>query len=135
MLVLVVLGALAVDSAAVFLGQRQLASAAQSAATDATSALSQAAFYQGGRVELDPAAARQVALASVAAQDLSGVHLTGPVSVQVAGRQVCVSLTGTVPPIFGRAIPGIGSATTVRARATATAAGDHGPTVPHRAIC
>lgn len=134
-LVLVVLGAIAVDSAAVFLGQRQLANAAQAAATDATSALIYTDFYGQGQVALDPARARSLASASVAAQDLSGVSLDGPVAVQVLGRQVCISLSGTVQPIFGRALGGLVRPTTVRARATATAAGDLGPSVPPRALC
>lgn len=134
-LVLVVLGAIAVDSAAVYLGQHQLAGAAQSAATDATAALAPASFYGGGTVTLDPARARQLALDSVGAEDLQGVRLAGPAVVQVLGRQVCVSLVGTVQEIFGRALPGMPGSTTVRARATATAAGDLGPVVPHRALC
>jgi hypothetical protein len=76
-----------------------------------------------------------VAHASVAAQDRSGVTIDGPVDVKVEGRQVCVSLTGHVEAVFGRAIPGIPQATTVRARATATAAGDRGTTVQPRAVC
>lgn len=134
-LVLFVLGALVVDSAAVWLGQRQLQSAASVAATDAVSAVSNAPYYSSGQVVLDPVAAQRVALASVADQSLSGVSLSGAPVVQVAGRQVCVSLTGTVRPIFGRVIPGFGAATTVHGRSTATVAGDHGAAVPRRGLC
>jgi Flp pilus assembly protein TadG len=134
-LVLVVLAAIAVDSAVVFLGERQLGDTAAAAANDAVSALSDPSFYRAGNVDLDPTAARRVADASVAAQDHSGVTIDGPVEVQVEGRQVCVSLTGHVDAIFGRAIPGVPHATTVRARATATAAGDRGTTVQHRSLC
>jgi uncharacterized membrane protein len=134
-LVLVVLAAIAVDSAVVFLGQRQLGDAAAAAAKDAASALSDPSFYRAGSVSLDPTVARRVADASVAAQDRSGVSIDGPVDVQVAGRQVCVSLTGHVEAIFGRAIPGVPHATTVRARATASAAGDRGTVVQPRSLC
>jgi hypothetical protein len=134
-LVLVVLAAIAVDSAVVFLGQHQLDDAAAAAAHDAASALSDPGFYRSGSVDLDPTVARRMADASVAAQDRSGVTIDGPVDVQVEGRQVCVSLTGHVEAIFGRAIPGVPHATTVRARATATAAGDRGTTVEHRSLC
>ncbi len=134
-LVLVVLAAIAVDSAAVFLGQRQLGDAAAAAANDAASALSDQSFYRAGTVDLDPTVARRVADASLAAQDHSGVTIDGPAEVQVAGRQVCVSLTGHVEAIFGRAVPGVPHTTTVHARATATAAGDQGTSVQHRSLC
>ena len=134
-LVLFVLGALVVDSATVWLGQRQLQNAAEVAATDAASAVADAPYYSSGRVVLDPAAAQWVALASLAADRIPGVTLTDPPAIQVSGRQVCVSLTGTVRPVFGRAVPGFGVTTTVHGRATATVAGDAGTAVPHRAIC
>jgi hypothetical protein len=133
--VLVVLGSIAVDSAAVFLGQRQLAQAAATAATDAAGAISESAFYQSGTIALDPAEAQQIAVASVAAQDLHGVTLTGGVRVTVVGRQVCVSLSGKVPMIFGKALPGVPRAISVHATSVATAAGGSGSTVPASAIC
>jgi hypothetical protein len=71
----------------------------------------------------------------VAAQNLHGVTLTGAVRVIVVGRQVCVSISGQVPLIFGRALPGVPRAIAVHATAVATAAGDHGATVPSSAIC
>jgi uncharacterized membrane protein len=134
-LVLVVLAAIAVDSAAVFLGQRQLAEAAATAATDAAGAISEPTFYQTGTITLDPSEAQHLAAASIAAQDLHAVKLAGPIQVTVAGRQVCVTLTGEVPVIFGRALPGVPRDTTVHATATATAAGDRGTLVPPRSIC
>lgn len=134
-LVLVVLAAIAVDSAAVFLGQRQLAEAAATAATDAAGAVSQPTFYQTGTITLDPSEAQRLADASIAGQDLHAVKLAGSIRVTVSGRQVCVSLTGEVPVIFGRALPGIPRVTTVHATATATAAGDRGTLVASRSIC
>lgn len=126
-LVLVVLAAIAVDSAAIFLGQRQLENAAAAAATDAAGALSYPGFYRQGHIALDPLAARRVALSSVTAQSLGAMALDGPIDVEVVGRQVCVSLTARVNRIFGQSLPGVAAATTVRARATATAAGDGSP--------
>lgn len=134
-LVLVILAAIAVDSAAVFLGQRQLAEAAATAATDAAGAISAPTFYRTGTITLDPSEAERRATASMAAEDLHAVKLAGPIRVTVAGRQVCVSLTGQVPVIFGRALPGMPRATTVHATATATATGDRGTLVASRAIC
>ena len=134
-LVLVVLAAIAVDTAAVFLGQRQLAEAAATAATDAAGAISEPTFYRTGTITLDPSEAQRLAVASTAAEDLHAVKLVGPIDVTVAGRQVCVSLTGEVPVVFGRALPGIPRATTVHATATGTATGDRGTLVASRAIC
>ncbi len=134
-LVLVVLASIAVDSAAVFLGQRQLVTVAEDAATDAVSAVSEPAFYTRGVITIDPVAAQRVVTASVAAQGMSGVRLTQPPTVQVAGRQVCVTLVGQVTRIFGLAIPGIPAHATVTGRATATAAGDTGARVPKRQLC
>lgn len=134
-LVLIILAAIAVDSAVTFLGQRQLENTATSAATDAAGALSYSGFYRQGHVALDPMTARRVALASVAAQSLGGLALSGPVQVEVVGRQVCVSLDARVHRIFGQSVPGISDTTTVRARASATAAGDIGTVVPHRSAC
>jgi hypothetical protein len=134
-LVAVALASIAIDSAAVCLGQRQLAETAASAATDATAAVSAAEFYTSGRVVLDPARATAIADASVASQRLHGVHLLPPVEVLVAGRQVCVALTGEVRTIVGRAFPFVPRWTVVRARATATAAGGRQSSVPHRRIC
>ncbi len=134
-LVLVVLATIAVDSAAVYLGQRKLENAAAAAATDAAGALAEPGFYRHGDVSLDPASARRVALSSVAAQSLGRMALDGPPEVAVAGRQVCVSLSAAVPRVFGQSLPGVAATTVVRARATATAAGDTTAAVPRRALC
>ncbi len=134
-LVLAILGAISVDSGAGFLAQRQLAQAAQSAAEDATGQVATSGFYQTGAVALDPSRAAQVARASVAAQSLSGVKLQAPIRVQVQGAQVCVSLVGRAPVVFGAALPGVPRWITVSAHSTATAAGYLGPRVPARALC
>jgi Flp pilus assembly protein TadG len=134
-LVLVVLGGVSADAATAFLGQRQLVSAAQDAATDAVSAISEQSFYTSGSIVVDPAAAQAVAEQSVAAQDLGDVTLSGPPEIQVSGRQVCVTLHGRVRRIFGAAIPGIQKTVSVTGRATATAAGDDGASVPRRRLC
>lgn len=135
-LILVILGSIAVDSGATFLGQRELAQAAQTAAENATDEVSPGSFYGSGTIELDPTRATQVADASVAAQVLSGVELDGPVRVQVAGQQVCVTLSGRVPVIFGSVLPGVARWTAVSAHSTATAAGTLSPNrVPTTALC
>ncbi|HZT64434.1 MAG TPA: hypothetical protein VFA11_01455 [Acidimicrobiales bacterium] len=134
-LILLALGALVVDAAVVFLGERSLQAAAATAATDAVSQLDDPLFYRSGQVAIDPARAVATADQSVASQALSGLQLIGSPQVSVVGRQVCVALSGRVRPVFGRSIPGFGAGTVVTARATATAAGDQGPTVEQRRIC
>ena len=134
-LILIVLASIAVDSAVVFLGQRELANAAAAAARDATTAVSDPRFYGSGAVVLDPGRADRVARAAIAARDMRGVTLSEPVSVTVEGRQVCVSLTGRVERIVARSFPGVPGTVTVHARSTATAAGDPGTAVARRTIC
>lgn len=130
-LVLMALAAITLNTASVYLGQRQLQAAAETAATDATSALNDASFYTTGAVVLDPVGARQRALLSLSAQTIGAARLTSPPDIQVSGRQVCVALAATVAPLLR--FPGVGP-TLVHARAAATAAGDTGSIVP-RAVC
>lgn len=108
-LVFIILGALAIDHTAAFIGERSLANASAAAANNAASALSQGSFYEGSLVALDAAAATAVAQATVERLQLSGVH---DLSVQttVTGNEVTVSVSGLVDTIFSRAIPG-GAAT------------------------
>ena len=131
-LILLALAALVLDTGATLLGQHELQAAAETAATDAVSALDSSAFYGSGRIAIDPTAARAVVDATVAAQGLRGVQLSGAPVVTVSGRQVCVALTATVRRTFGGPFGGVA---VVHARSTATAAGDTGTSVPHRSIC
>lgn len=134
-LILLILGAIAVDAAVVHLGQRQLANAVAAAANDAAgAALSDAAFYGDGRLTVDPARARSVAGISFAAAfppSRSGaVTPAGPPSVSVSGDQVCVAAEARVRHIFARAIPGVAHSTVVRARSAATAVRGSAATAP-----
>lgn len=136
-LVLMILGAIAVDSARLYLAQRELSDAAAAAANDAAgAALADSAFYRaGGQLSIDPGHAARVVQAAVSARAPSGLALDTP-EVQVAGRQVCVVLRARVDPLFARAIPGAAQVRTVTARAAATAAGGaDGPAVPGRGLC
>ena len=134
-LILLVLGALVLDTGTVFLGERALQGAAATAATDAVSAVDEQAFFTSGEISIDPARAEAVVDRSLAAQQLPGVVLTAPPEVVVAGRQVCVILRGDVRRVFGRGLPGFAHDARVSATAVATAAGDTGTGVPHRLIC
>jgi hypothetical protein len=139
-LVLVILGSLAVDTAVTFMGQRELASAAAAAANDAAgAALSDESFYrrEAGQpaVVLDPDLARRLVDQAVRARAPRGVDLTG-MDVRASGGQICVVLHGRVDRLFGKAIPGVPGQTAVEARATATAVeGPPGAAVAPRPAC
>lgn len=134
-LVLVILGAIAVDFAIAFLGQRELAGLASAAANDAaTAALSDQRFYRGtagagidpGDIEIDQAAAQRLAQEAVDRRAPRGVNDI-VVRAYVAGGQVCVALRGTVEYVFAKAVPGASRRTTVKGSAVATAVeGDAG---------
>jgi Flp pilus assembly protein TadG len=120
-LIFLVLGALAVDSAAVFLAQRQLANAAVAAANDAVAAVDIDAYYGEGTFRLEPARVQQVAQESVERSGLD--HLHGLVAVAtVQGDVVEVTLTARVDHIFSGAVPGGSDTAEVAATAVAGAA-------------
>ena len=121
-LVLVTLAAITVDSALVFLAERQLADAAAAAANDAVAAaLDDAAFYEHGEVSIDPGRATEVAAAAVDARSadwLRPVELTR-VDVDADRPAVTVELRASVRRLFGRALPGVSDRVPVGATATA----------------
>jgi len=121
-LVLMLLAALAVDSAVTYLGQEQLHDALAAAANDAvTAGLDNPAFYRAGTIEVDPVRAGRTACLSILAQDDAGLqhlHLWMSVnddSVQLQG-------TAVIDGVFGRIIPGFGQRT-VRGFADAVVTG------------
>ena len=120
-LVLILFGALTVDSAVVYLGQRQLHDALLAAANDSVgAAVDDGAFYQQGRIVLDPTKVAVVACASVLAQHMSDVHGL-KLWVSTGGRSVRLQATADVDAVFGRVIPGFGQRS-VHAVAVATLA-------------
>lgn len=107
-LVLILLAALAVDSAVAFQAHEQLHDAVIGAANDAvTAGLDQQAFYSSGAIRLDPQAVEQSVCASMAAEEL-GSFRDLSVGVSVSGEYVRVTARGAVEAVFGRAIPGFG---------------------------
>jgi Flp pilus assembly protein TadG len=133
-LVLVVLGAIAVDSAVAFLGQREVSNAAAAAANDAAgAALSDSAFYGSGTLVVDPVAARTVAVRAVSARLSRGVEVES-VDVEVAGPSVCVTVRGRVPYVFARSLPWTPSSALVTGQAGAVAVAG-GAAVPINPLC
>ena len=122
-LIVLVLGALAVDSAILFLGERELADLSAAAANDAaTAAIVEQSFYECGRLELDDDRARAVALTVAQQRRSDAVALTSVTAVVRNDQQppqVEISATGTVRLIFTPAVPGRGRSRTVEARAVA----------------
>ena len=119
-LVLILLGALAVDSAVAYLGQQQLRDALTAAANDAAgAAIDNSLFYRQGRVVIDSSEAQHVVCQSVAAQHFSQLHGVR-VWVTTQGADISVQGRATVDAVFGRALPGFG-ARTVSARVDAVA--------------
>lgn len=107
-LVLILLAALAVDSAVAYLGQQQLHDALSAAVNDAvTAGLDNAAFYRSGSLSLDPVPVARTVCASVEAQAASGLHDV-KLAVAISGSSVRLIGTATVDAVFGRAIPGFG---------------------------
>ena len=129
-LVVVVLAAIAVDSAIVFLGQREVANAVRAAANDAAGAgVGNRTFYESGRIELEPGTVRHLAVEQVRAA-LDGARFSGlTVDVDVGLPHpgcppvVRVRATASVSSLFAAGLPGDGGE--VRVAATATGS-------PHR---
>ncbi len=113
-LMVVALAAMAVDASIAFLGERELANATAAAANDAAGrAVSDRAFYEGDRIELDPATVERVAVGRVRTaldpgrhQDLSVTARAVPPTAAGCGWTVEVSARARVAYIFARAVPG-----------------------------
>ena len=121
-LVLLMLGAIAVDSAVGFMAQRELSSLAAGVANDvAGAALSDPSFYEDvGTIRIDPATAAAHAASARANPGIRGVRDLD-VQAVVRGDQVCVTAVATVDYIFAKAFPTLPDQKTVRGQAVATA--------------
>jgi hypothetical protein len=122
-LIVIVLGAIAVDAAVVFLGEREASSLATAAANDAATAIDDDVLRAGGGFVLDQDRARRIALAAIAgtSSDLDdlGVEVTFPtVDGETAVRVV---VRGRVHHVFAQALPGADDTVAVSASATAIA--------------
>jgi uncharacterized membrane protein len=123
-LVLVILGAVAVDFAIVFLAQRDLANRAAAAANDiAGFAVSDQRFYDEGAVALGQEEATRYVRASLEPARRTGRLESVAGGAEVDGRDVAVWAEGEVRYLFAPAIPGVRHTATVRATSRATAVG------------
>jgi hypothetical protein len=124
-LVLIMLAALAVDGAVLFLGEREVADLSAAAASDAAvAAIDADALYRCGNLQLDAARAQAAAQRVVAARSndsVTGVSATVTALAVADGRPVVtVQTTGTVRLIFIQAVPGMDLTRQVQATASAS---------------
>jgi hypothetical protein len=121
LLVLLVLAAIAVDSASEYLARRELAAAADAAANDAaTFGLDEARFRETGEFVLDPERADEAVRRALAARS-NGVVDRAAVAIEVdadAGT-VTVTLRSSAHLVFAPVVPGVPHDVAVVARATA----------------
>jgi hypothetical protein len=125
-LVLVVLGAICVDSAVVFLAERDLANRTAAIAADVANAtVDDAAFYgsEHGELVLDDARAKAYARLAFAPDRVPGGYESWSGDAETDGRTVTVVATAEVRYIFAKAIPGARDTATVESRSVATAHG------------
>lgn len=120
-LIFLMLGVLAVDAAAVFLVQRQLANAAVAAANDAVAAVDVDEFYGGGSFRLDRLRVQRVVDETVQRLGLDRLDRLEAVAV-VDGDTVEVTIAARVDHIFSGAVPGAPPTADVAATAVADAA-------------
>jgi uncharacterized membrane protein len=124
-LVLLILGAIAVDSAVVFLAQRDLANRTAAAANDIAGASAEdTSFYRGGAITLDVDAGRRFVDATFApARRPVGYTAWGADVRSVSDRTIDVAAWAEVKYVFAGAIPGMPDTTRVTAHSTASARG------------
>ena len=122
-LVVLVLGAIAVDLSLVHLARRELVVAAGAAANDAvTYGLDEDAWRRGEGYSLDPTRVDDAVNRSLAARGLLPRLVTPPVVRATGPDEVTVELAEPVDYLFAKALPGGPHRTVVRATATATVA-------------
>jgi uncharacterized membrane protein len=106
-IVLLILGAIAVDSSIAYLGHRQLQDFTASVADQAAAgALDQGSFYNGGTLRLDPSLVGGIVQQAWTAQNGSGGLTITSVTPAYSpdDRTVTITATGTVHDVFGPAV-------------------------------
>ena len=107
-MVLMVLGAIAVDLGSVYAARRSLIREVGAIADDAAGHIDIAALRSGRPVAIDLDTARSAALTDLALTDLPGEPVGPPiVEPGTAPDTIVVEVTRDVPHIFGTAVPGV----------------------------
>ncbi len=121
-LIVLVLGAIAVDMSVIYLAKHELIDAASAAANDAaTVGLNEASLRVGSGYSLDPTRIDEAVGRSLASSGILGRLAEPPMVTITSTDQVRVDLTIEVDYIFAKALPGNRGHTTVHASATANA--------------
>lgn len=125
--IVLVLGAIAIDSAAVFLHQRELMAAAGAAANDAaTLAVDRDRLRDEGERWLDPARVDEVVATSLARRGLLDDLLEPPIVAITGHERVEITLVAHAAYVIAPALPGGFDGRTVRATVGADALVDDG---------
>lgn len=105
-LVFVVLGALAVDSALAFMGERQVSNLAAAVANDAAvQAIDFDRYYRTGEIVLDPVRVEDVAIAALGTSGLAHLEELAIDTDVIGGDVVRVEVRARVRSLFSRALP------------------------------
>jgi hypothetical protein len=126
-LIVLVLGAIAIDAAAAFLRQRELATAAAAAANDGIALAVEGSLARGDeQIEIDPVVLQSSILESLDRRGVLDTLTEPPIIRVVAADRVEVMLVGRADYVIAPALPGGRDGTTVRATATARLVIDDG---------
>jgi uncharacterized membrane protein len=119
-LVVLLLGAIALDQSSVYLAQRELTDLAASAANDATTFGLDPGLLRGGHAHLDRRRVEQAVARSIEVHALRGLlpDLT-TIAIDPATGEVTVGLARHVDYFFAKSIPGANRGRDVTAHATA----------------
>ena len=121
-LVVLVLGSLAIDAAAVFVRQRELLDAAAAAANDAATAGLDVDYLRAtGEIRLDPARVEATVVASLAARDALEELSGDPEWRIVDDRRVEVTLAARARYVLSPVVPGAPDGRDIEATAVGTA--------------
>jgi hypothetical protein len=124
-MIVLVLGALSIDAAVVYLRQRELASAAGAAANDAVMlGLDRARLRDSGELVLDPVQVERAVLASLGRRGLLGELIEPPHIAMPGDGRVEITLVSRADYVMARALPGERRGREVRATVTASIAVD-----------
>ena len=120
-LVLLVLAAIAIDSAAILLAQRELAHKTAAVANDiATLALDDDELYGTGRVAIDAGVAEEFVERAFAAPTQGVRSVQAAVEVSPDGRTISIEARAEVPWFFARVLPTADDVAVVEAVSTAS---------------